>query len=54
VGAVSLAAAARLGDAGAAWASTRAVLVGVGIGVLVELATGLVMVAVWGVAAVLL
>jgi uncharacterized protein YqgC (DUF456 family) len=54
VGAVYLAEAARLGDAGAAWASTRAVLVGVGIGVLVELATGLVMVAVWGVAAVLL
>lgn len=54
VAAVYLAEAARLGDTGAAWRSTRAVLVGVGIGVLVELATGMVMVAVWGVSAVLL
>lgn len=54
VGAVYLAEVQRLGEAGAAWRSTRAVLVGVGIGVLVELATGLVMVASWGVAAVVL
>lgn len=39
----------RLGSHGLAWPSTRAVLVGVGLGVLVEIAAGLVMVAVWAV-----
>ena len=38
VGAVFLAELLRLGDAAAAWRSTWAVLVGVGIGMLVELA----------------
>ncbi|CAA9244524.1 MAG: hypothetical protein AVDCRST_MAG41-1623 [uncultured Corynebacteriales bacterium] len=38
---------ARLREAGPAWLSTRAALVGIGIGVLVELATGVVMVAAW-------
>jgi uncharacterized protein YqgC (DUF456 family) len=54
VGAVYLAEAQRLGDAAAAWRSTRAVLVGVGIGILVELATGVVMVAVWGLSVLLI
>lgn len=54
VGAVYLAERARLGAGGPAWASTRAVLVGVGVGMLVELVTGLLMVAVWGVAALAL
>ena len=53
VGAVFLAELSRLGRADAAWRSTRAVLVGVGIGVLVELGTALVMVGVWGAAALL-
>ena len=52
VAGVYLAEHARLGNAGVAWRSTRAVLVGVGIGMLVELATGVLMVAVWGAAAV--
>jgi uncharacterized protein YqgC (DUF456 family) len=43
----------RLGDAGAAWRSTRAVLLAVGLGMLAELAAGLLMVATWAVAAVL-
>lgn len=51
--AVYLAELSRLGDSKSAWASTRAVLVGIGVGVLVEVATGLLMVAVW-LAAVLL
>ncbi len=51
VGAVYLAELRRLGDAGAAWRSTRAVLVGVGIGMLVELTAGFVAVAVWVVGA---
>lgn len=50
VGAVYLAELSRLERADLAWTSTRAVLVGVGIGVLVEIATGLVMVGVWLVA----
>lgn len=50
VGAVYLAELSRLGRTDLAWRSTRAVLVGVGIGVLVEIATGLVMVGVWLVA----
>jgi uncharacterized protein YqgC (DUF456 family) len=51
VGAVYLAERARLGADRPAWRSTRAVLVGVGLGMLVELVTGVLMVAVWGVAA---
>jgi len=51
VGAVYLAERARLRTHAAAWRSTRAVLVGVGLGMLVELATGVLMVGVWGVAA---
>ena len=47
VGAVYLAELSRLGRADLAWRSTRAVLVGVGVGVLVEVVTGVVMVAVW-------
>lgn len=54
VGAVYLAEVQRLGDATAAWRSTRAVLVGVGIGILVELVTGVIMVAVWAASALLL
>lgn len=53
VGAVYLAELSRLGGHGAAWRSTRAVLVGIGIGALVELGTGAVMVAVWLAAALL-
>ena len=53
VGAVFLAELARLRRADLAWPSTRAVLVGVGLGVLVEITTALLMVSVWG-AAVLL
>jgi uncharacterized protein YqgC (DUF456 family) len=51
VGAIYLAEASRLGSPRAAWASTRAVLVAVGIGMLVELATGVLMVAAWAAAA---
>lgn len=53
VGAVFLAELARLGRAELAWPSTRAVLLGVGLGVLVEITTALLMVAVWGTAALL-
>lgn len=35
------------GDTGRAWASTRAALVGIGVGVLVELAAGLAMALAW-------
>lgn len=52
VGAVYVAELARLGETAAAWRSTRAVLVGVGVGILVELVTGLLMVAAWGAAAI--
>lgn len=52
IGAVYLAELSRLGRSDLAWRSTWAVLVGFGIGVLVEVATGLVMVAVWAVAAI--
>lgn len=45
---------ARLRDARAAGRSTRAVLVGIGIGTLVELAAGVTMVVVWAVGAVLI
>ena len=38
---------ARLRDGGRAWLSTRAALVAIGIGVLIELTAGVVMVAVW-------
>ena len=48
VGAVFLAELQRLGAAAPAWRSTRAVLVGLGIGMLVELATGALMIWVWG------
>jgi len=51
VGGIYLAELARLGTPSAAWRSTRAVLLGMGIGMLVELATGVLMVAVWGAAA---
>jgi uncharacterized protein YqgC (DUF456 family) len=47
LGAVFLAELARLGSAPAAWRSTRAVLVALGIGMLIELAAGLTMMAVW-------
>lgn len=47
VGAVFLAELNRLGDAASAWRSTRAVLVGVGFGVLIELTSGLLAVLVW-------
>jgi uncharacterized protein YqgC (DUF456 family) len=52
VGAIYLTETARLGSSSAAWASTRAVLLAVGIGMLVELATGVLMVALWATAAV--
>jgi uncharacterized protein YqgC (DUF456 family) len=51
VGGVYLAERARLTTHAAAWRSTRAVLLGIGIGVLVELVTGVLMVAIWGAAA---
>jgi uncharacterized protein YqgC (DUF456 family) len=53
VGLVFLAEWRRLGSSAAAWRSTRAVLIGVGIGMLVELGAALLMVSVWlvGVAA---
>ena len=51
VGAVYLAEWQRLGEPTAAWRSTRAVLVGVGVGLLVELLTGVLMVSVWAAAA---
>lgn len=38
---------ARLRDGGRAWTSTRAALVAIGIGVLVELTAGVLMLAVW-------
>lgn len=47
VGLVFLAEMARLGSTRTAWVSTRAVLVGVGIGMLVELGAGLLMIGVW-------
>jgi uncharacterized protein YqgC (DUF456 family) len=47
VGVVFLAELSRLGTAAAAWRSTRAVLVGVGIGMLVELCAAVLMVGVW-------
>ena len=48
VGAVFLAELNRLGDATSAWRSTRVVLVGVGVGVLIELTAGLLAILVWG------
>lgn len=53
VGAVYLAELSRLGRSDLAWRSTRAVLVGVGLGVLVEVATALLMVGTWAAAALL-
>jgi uncharacterized protein len=47
VGAVFLAELSRLSTPAAAWRSTRAVLVGIGIGMLVELCAAVLMVAVW-------
>lgn len=47
VGAVYLAETQRLGSSSAAWQSTRAVLLAVGIGMLVELVTAVLMVGVW-------
>lgn len=52
VGAVFVAELLRLGDAAAAWRSTRAVLVGIGIGMLVELVSGVLMVGLWATAAI--
>jgi uncharacterized protein len=53
VGVVFLAELRRLGTSAAAWRSTRAVLIAVGIGMLVEFAAALLMIGVWliGVAA---
>jgi uncharacterized protein YqgC (DUF456 family) len=45
--AVWLAETARLGSPGPAWRSTRAVLVAIGWGILLQLAAGLVMIGVW-------
>ena len=50
VAGVYLAELARLGDARAAWSSTRAVLLAAGLGMLLELAAGVAMVLVWAVA----
>jgi uncharacterized protein YqgC (DUF456 family) len=47
VGVVFLAELNRLGDAASAWRSTRAVLVGIGFGVLIELTAGLLATLVW-------
>ncbi len=52
VGAIYLAELNRLGDRASAWRSTRAVLVGVGIGIVIELTSGVIAVAVWVVGAV--
>ena len=51
-GVVFLAELARLCSAGAAWQSTRAVLIGVGVGMLVELCAAASIFAVWLVAVV--
>ena len=51
VGAIYLAELSRLGRADAAWRSTWAVLKAVGLGVLVELVTGVLMVGLWLLAA---
>jgi uncharacterized protein YqgC (DUF456 family) len=53
VGGVFLAEMVRLQDAGLAWRSTRAVLRGVGIGLLVELTTAVLMFGAWLVAVLL-
>jgi uncharacterized protein YqgC (DUF456 family) len=45
--AVWLAETARLGAPGPAWVSTRAVLVAIGLGIVVQLVAGLAMIAVW-------
>ena len=49
---IYLAELARLRHSRAAWASTRSVLTGIGIGALIELVAGVVMVFVWAAAAV--
>jgi uncharacterized protein len=49
VGAVFLAEVARVRDAGTAWRSTRAVLRAVGVGMLIELATAVLMLGTWSV-----
>lgn len=54
VGAVYLAEWQRLGGSAPAWRSTRAVLLAVGAGMLVELLTGVLMIGVWVVAALLI
>jgi uncharacterized protein YqgC (DUF456 family) len=51
VAGIYLAERARLRSDAAAWRSTRAVLLGIGIGVLVELVTAASMIAIWGAAA---
>jgi uncharacterized protein YqgC (DUF456 family) len=53
VGAIYLAELHRLGDGASAWRSTRAVLVGIGVGVLIELAAGLLAVLIWVAGAVI-
>lgn len=47
VAGIYLAELARLHDGGRAWVSTKAALVAIGIGVLIELAAGVLMVGVW-------
>jgi uncharacterized protein YqgC (DUF456 family) len=47
VGVVFLVELSRLGDPSAAWRSTRALLVGLGVGMLVELSAAALMLAVW-------
>ena len=51
VAGIYLAERTRLRSDAAAWRSTRAVLLGIGIGVLVELVTAASMIAIWGAAA---
>ena len=53
VGAVFLAEARRLRDGRRAWASTWAVLRGIGIGILVEIATAVLMLGIWTVGVLL-
>lgn len=49
LGVLLLAERGRLGDWGAAWASTRAALVALGVGVLVEFVAGVAIIATWSV-----
>ena len=47
VGGIYLAELARLRDGGRAWVSTKAALVAIGIGMLIELAAGVLMIGIW-------